>query len=82
MNEVELVYPTVEEARLAYRQAWFGYCLNHTRESRYDQLMIMVAMKPFCALVRNGREWRRFTATIPGYTSYLKRRLHEEGLED
>lgn len=73
--------PTMLAARSAYRQAWFGYCLSPCSEKRFEQLLIMQAMKPFCALVKNGREWQKFIATIPGYTSYLSRRRIEEGLD-
>jgi len=84
MSATELVVaPTVESARSAYLQAWYGFCLGSTREQRCEQLMIMAALKPFCALVKNGRDWRKFIETIPGYNSYLERRRNEgEELEE
>ena len=43
-----------------------------------EQLLLMKELKPHCALVRNGREWRRFIETIPGYMLYLERYRQEE----
>lgn len=77
-----LLTPTVEEARSAYRHAWYGFCLAPSSILRFEQLQIMDAMRPFCALIKNGREWQRFTESIPGYMAYLNRRRREEGVEE
>ena len=70
--------PTVSAARAGYMLAWYGFCLGFTKEKRMEQLLLMKELKPHCALVRNGREWRRFIETIPGYMLYLERYRQEE----
>jgi len=60
---------TKDQAKEAYRQAWLGWCLASTQESkqmfeqRMDSLQSWIARGP-------GPEWQAFAETLPGFIEF------------
>lgn len=60
---------TKEEAKEAYRQAWLGWCLATTRESKLRFEQTMDAMQS--SIARGpGPEWQAFVETLPGFVEF------------
>lgn len=60
---------TKDQAKEAYRQAWLGWCLattqetKHLHEQRMDGLQSSIARGP-------GPEWQAFVETLPGFVEF------------
>lgn len=67
-------FVTKAQARQGYALAWAGFCMSMNQDNRYKQLVVLDALKPHCATVPEGNEWRLFIATLPGYREFLKSR--------
>lgn len=67
---------TKDEAKEAYRQAWMGWCLATTQESKrrcertMDSLQTSITRGP-------GPEWQAFVDTLPGFVQFWED-WHEE----
>jgi len=60
---------TKDEAKEAYRQAWMGWCLATTQETKFvyeqrmDGLQSSITRGP-------GPEWQAFVETLPGFVKF------------
>ena len=70
---------TKDEAKEAYRQAWMGWCLATTQESKrrfertMDSLQTSITRGP-------GPEWQAFAETLPGFIKFWEG-WHEDVVE-
>lgn len=71
---------TKDEAKEAYRQAWLGWCLATTQETKFiceqrmDGLQSSIARGP-------GPEWQAFVETLPGFIEFWEG-WQEDQVED